>query len=58
MWADQVYVMESKHYDIIAAHTEGKYQHKIAVLDIPDVYKYNDPKLIAVLKAKMAPYLK
>jgi len=48
-WADKVYVMEKKHLDQIKKHTVSKYYSKVRVLNIPDIYKYNDKQLIALL---------
>ena len=60
-WADKVYCMEWEH------HTELKYifgetfddllesrgEHFIEVLQIPDVFLYRDPKLVALLTEKI-----
>ncbi len=53
LWADVVYVMEQKHADII--HKEGNaiYDNKIHVLSIEDIYQYNSPELIKILKGKI-----
>lgn len=48
-WADKVYVMEKKHLDQIQKHIGSKYYSKINILNIPDIYGYNDKKLIALL---------
>jgi predicted protein tyrosine phosphatase len=55
-WADEIYVMENKHKDALIAVTPSC-RAKIVVLDIPDDYHRGDPKLVALLKEKMQPYL-
>lgn len=56
-WADLIYVMENKHKKWIEDHIKLKSRAKIIVLNIPDVYKYYEPALIAVLETKMSSYL-
>lgn len=53
IWADRVFVMESKHFDLIKKHTNGKYGRKIITLNIPDKYKYYSKELINILKQKV-----
>ena len=53
-WADRVYVMEKKHLDQIRKHNGSKYYSIINVLDIPDIYKYYDTDLIAILEEKVS----
>jgi predicted protein tyrosine phosphatase len=55
-WADEIYVMEHKHKDALAAMMPSCEQ-KIVVLDIPDDYRRGDPELVELLKKKMKPYL-
>lgn len=55
-WADHVFVMEEKHRDIIRKHTDGRYDRKIEVLGIRDVYKYMQPELIEILEEKCGGY--
>jgi len=52
-WAEIVYVMEKRHLKQIQKHTGSRYYSKIVVLDIPDVYKYYDGDLIALLEEKV-----
>lgn len=52
-WADVVYVMENKHSNQIKQHTGSKYNKKIKVLNIPDIYKYGEIKLIDLLEDKI-----
>ncbi len=50
-WADLIFVMETKHRDIIKQKFQGLYdKNKIIVLDIPDEYQYMDEELIILLK--------
>lgn len=58
IWADTIFVMETKHASIINNHTQEKYHNKIVVLDIPDIYKYYQDELISILKERVAPHLK
>lgn len=52
-----IFVMEGHHKDVILSicpEAEGK----VTVLDIPDVYRRNDPELVETLKKKLGEYLK
>lgn len=54
-WADVVAVMEDFQRSELAQRFPKMYLKKrIISLDIPDVYSYNQPELIAVLKSKIA----
>ena len=48
-WADEIYVMERKHKEIIEMKF-GRMKTKIHILNIPDVYQYMDEDLIEELK--------
>ena len=50
IWANKIYVMEQKHLDQVQKHTSSKYYNKITVLNIPDIHKYYDDALIALLE--------
>jgi predicted protein tyrosine phosphatase len=52
-WADIIFLMEDKHKNQINAHVGDKYDLKMNVLDIQDVYQYNDKNLIELLKSKV-----
>jgi len=53
-WADVVIVMEEFQHREIAKRFPKQYMLKrILSLDIPDIYHYNQPELIEVLKSKM-----
>ena len=57
-WADTVIVMEDEQGDEIAKRFPKQYlQKRVLSLDIPDIYQYNQPQLIKVLKTKMKNYL-
>lgn len=53
-WADTVIVMEDKQRSEIAKRFPKMYmQKRILSLDIPDIYHFNQPELINILKSKM-----
>ncbi|MBI2146342.1 phosphotyrosine protein phosphatase [Candidatus Woesearchaeota archaeon] len=53
-WADAIIVMEDVQRSEIAKRFSKQYLLKrILSLDIPDIYHYNQPELIALLKSKM-----
>ena len=53
-WADLVVVMEEAQRTEIAKRFPKQYmQKRIVSLDIPDIYHYNNPKLISILKSKI-----
>ncbi|HZX45516.1 MAG TPA: phosphotyrosine protein phosphatase [Candidatus Nanoarchaeia archaeon] len=53
-WADTVIVMEDMHRSEIAKRFPDLYiQKRILSLDIPDVYHYNQPELVDILKVKI-----
>jgi protein-tyrosine phosphatase len=39
IWADTVFVMKNKHLQLIKQNTSNKYQNKIIVLTIDDLFK-------------------
>lgn len=50
-WADQVFVMEKKHKNIIQTEFRDLVEDKtIHILDIPDEYQYMSPELIEFLE--------
>jgi predicted protein tyrosine phosphatase len=55
-WADEIFVMEYKHRDIVKQNfrLNGK---TLRVLDIEDLYQFNDPELVEILQASLAEYL-
>lgn len=55
-WADVVYVMEEHQRKEIGNKYPKEYMKKrIMCLDISDVYNYNNPELIRILKSKIKP---
>ncbi|MBI5797880.1 phosphotyrosine protein phosphatase [Candidatus Woesearchaeota archaeon] len=58
LWADIIIVMEDEQRTELARRFPEAYLKKqILNLNIPDIYKYNDFQLIAVLKEHMAEHL-
>jgi len=56
-WADVVIVMEEEQRHELAKRFPKQYlQKRILNLDIPDVYSYNNPKLVKELKLKLKDY--
>lgn len=57
-WADIVLVMEKSHKSK-ASRQYGSLlrDKKLAVLEIPDIFEYMDPMLIALLKARVLRYV-
>lgn len=57
-WADLIFVMEQAHRAKLAAkfrpYLGGK---RVVCLEIPDVYVYMDPRLVAVLRRKVTRFL-
>ena len=57
-WADAVLVMERRHADRLrekfAEQLAGK---PLVVLRIPDLYRFGDPALLTLLRAKLTPLL-
>ncbi len=53
-WADVVVVMEDAQRSELAKRFPKQYlQKRILSLDIPDVFKHNQPELVDMLKAKV-----
>ena len=55
-WADKIFVMEEEHRGFIVQQYPGA-TSKITVLGIEDNYFRDDPRLKAILKEKLEPYL-
>ena len=54
-WADFIFVMERSHRNKLRTkHRAALKDKRVITLDIPDDYKFMDPELIRLLKAKMA----
>ncbi len=56
-WAEIIFVMETRHKQIIKQKFLTKLTAKIIVLDIPDEYQYMDEELILTLTTAVTPYL-
>jgi len=53
-WADKVIVMEDQQYDeIVKKYPKLSTMQKIEILNIEDIYKKDDPKLIKILRNKL-----
>jgi len=56
-WADTIIVMEEQQRSELAKRFPKQYaQKRILSFDIPDVYGYNNPKLVSALKSKVKEY--
>tara|TARA_Y100000310_G_C20695429_1_gene825359 strand:- start:4872 stop:5177 length:306 start_codon:yes stop_codon:yes gene_type:complete len=54
-WADKIFVMEERQRKIIAERFPKEYlQKQILNLNIPDIYNFNDSKLVKSLKQKIS----
>ena len=57
-WADLIFVMEKTHRARLARRFAGDLKNKrVICLDIPDNYEYMQPELVALLEAKIKPFL-
>ena len=53
-WADTIIVMEDHHRSEIAKRFPDIYlQKQILALNIPDIYRYDQPELVSILKSKV-----
>ena len=58
-WADLVVVMENHQREEISKRFPKQYmQKRIICLNIPDIYVYDQPELVAELKTKLNSHLK
>jgi predicted protein tyrosine phosphatase len=55
-WADVVFVMETKHKDLLTQQFVIT-RKQLIVLDIEDNYKFGDTELIVILKGSLSSYL-
>ncbi|MBN2142463.1 phosphotyrosine protein phosphatase [Candidatus Woesearchaeota archaeon] len=52
-WADRVVVMEESHKEELSSRFPKKsLQDKVVSLDIPDIYRFNNPALMVFLESK------
>ncbi len=57
-WADTIIVMEDRHRTEIARRFPAIYlQKRILTLSIPDIYRYDQPELLSLLKSSMTELL-
>jgi len=57
-WADLIIVMEDKHRARLRAQFRDEVRYKtVHSLDIPDLYRYMDPDLIELIRAKASPLI-
>ena len=57
-WADMIFVMEALHYRLLQEQFGELVKTKeVIILRIPDEFLYMDPRLVELLKGKVAPYL-
>lgn len=52
-WADQIYVMETKHKKATLAFSKSKIGKKIKVLNVADHYSYYQKELLEVLEEQV-----
>ena len=58
LWAELIFVMEKVHRAKLAARFQAELRGKrVVCLGIPDRYRFMDPALVALLKAKVTPHL-
>lgn len=58
-WADIIFVMERAHRARLSKRFKPFLKDKrVIVLGIPDDYEFMDPELVALLKAKVPPFLR
>jgi predicted protein tyrosine phosphatase len=57
-WADEILVMENKHREWIRSNSKKKFDKKIKVLQIEDIYEYGEKELISILSKQINPLLK
>ena len=57
-WADLVFVMEKRHREKLSREfRQALGGTRVVCLDIPDIYEYMDPELVALLEKRVTPYL-
>ena len=50
-WADEIVFVNQENYEMVKYELEEmKMMSKVKVLNIPDIYNFNDPKLIKICK--------
>lgn len=57
-WADVIFVMEDKHRSRLRAQFRDEVRYKMMhTLDIPDLYRFMDPDLVEIIRAKAEPLI-
>ena len=57
-WADVILVMEDKHRARLRAQFRDEIRYKtLHTLDIPDLYRFMDPDLVEIIRAKAEPLI-
>ena len=56
-WADEIYVMEFKHQQVVLKIVPSAWK-KLECLEIPDVYYRDQPELRQLIVEKMKPYIR
>lgn len=57
-WAELLFVMENQHKSKLSARYKACLSGKrVVCLDIPDIYRFMDPALVALLHRKVTPHL-
>lgn len=54
--SDLIFVMENTHKKEVKNFIKGRFQKKLIVLNIPDIYKYYQKELIEILEEKVGCY--
>lgn len=50
-WADEIVFVNKENYDMVTRElTQLNFLEKCIVLDIPDAYEFNDPKLVDICR--------
>ena len=58
-WADVIFVMQRNQRNLLRKRFPGVYERKrIVCLYIEDDYEYMDPALVALLSARIEPYIR
>lgn len=57
-WADIIFCMERTHARKVREQHGVRLRARMVCLDIPDIYEYMQPELVAVLERKVKPHLK
>ncbi|RTQ51668.1 protein tyrosine phosphatase [Hymenobacter gummosus] len=57
-WADVIFVMERRHTERLREKFAEELRGKTVIcLRIPDQYQFQDPRLLALLRQRLAPHL-